>query len=257
MSDQPARSQDAAGSAGVSRGAGEHPVGDSSDRAADEAERLRAALRRRGPVEARLGANRGQRAIVRERDRVVEALVRAAAASGAHLLDLGCGEGDTLNRLIVAGAVATGVGVDLLAERIERGRARWPALDLRVADARRLPFPDGSFDGVLAMTVFSSVPRPARAAIATEIARVLRPGGAFVWYDLRRPNPANPDVHPFGAADAAALFRGWETHVRQLTVLPPIARRLGPPTDAIYPVLARIPFLLSHEAGFARRPALA
>jgi SAM-dependent methyltransferase len=224
------------------------------DAAAREAERLRAAVRRRGPVEARLGANRGQAAIVRERDRVVEALIRSASAAGARLLDVGCGEGATLGRLISVGAVATGAGVDLLQERIDRARTEWPGVDFRVADARSLPFPDGSFDAVLAMTVFSSVPLPARAAVAAEIARVIRPGGVFAWYDLRLPNPANPDVRPFCAADVATLFRGWDVQVRRLTVLPPIARRLGPAAGALYPVLARFPLVLSHEAGVARRP---
>lgn len=243
-------------------GAGAAPAGEPSagdamdDGTAREEDRLRAAMRRRGPVEARLGANRGQAAIVRERDRVVEALIRGATASGAHLLDVGCGEGATLGRLIASGAVATGAGVDLLPERIERARTGWPAIDFRVADAGHLPFPDASFDAVLAMTVFSSIPLPARPAIAAEIARVVRRGGVFAWYDLRRPNPANPDVRPFRAADVATLFRGWDVQVRRLTVLPPMARRLGPAAGALYPVLARFPFLLSHEAGVARRPAV-
>jgi SAM-dependent methyltransferase len=213
----------------------------SDGEAAREADRLRAAIRRRGPLEARLGANRGQAAIVRERDRV---------------LDLGCGEGATLGRLIACGAVATGVGVDLLPERIERARAAWPAIDFRVADAGHLPFPDEAFDIVLAMTVLSSIPLPARPGIAAEIARVVRSGGVFAWYDLRLPSPANPDVRPFRAADVAMLFHGWEMQVRRLTVLPPVARRLGPAAGVLYPVLARLPFVLSHEAGVARRPRI-
>ena len=85
-----------------------------------------------------------------------------------------------------------GVGVDLLPERIERGHDRWPALDLQVADARHLPFGAGSLDAILAMTVFRPVPIPARAAITAEIAGVLRPGGVFVWYDLRRETRPTP-----------------------------------------------------------------
>lgn len=228
----------------------------SDGEAAREADRLRAAIRRRGPLEARLGANRGQAAIVRERDRVIETLIRGSAPSRAHLLDLGCGEGATLGRLIACGAVATGVGVDLLPERIERARAAWPAIDFRVADAGHLPFPDEAFDIVLAMTVLSSIPLPARPGIAAEIARVVRSGGVFAWYDLRLPSPANPDVRPFRAADVAMLFHGWEMQVRRLTVLPPVARRLGPAAGVLYPVLARLPFVLSHEAGVARRPRI-
>jgi hypothetical protein len=61
-------------------------------------------------------------------------------------------------------------------------------------------------------------------------------------------------VGPFGAADVAMLLRGWETHIHRLTVQPPIARRLGTATGADSAVLARIPVLLSHEAGVSRRP---
>src|SRR5690606_6226273 len=40
------------------------------------------------------------------------------------------------------------VAIDLLADEIARWRAIDPDLDLRVADARRLPFADRSFDAV-------------------------------------------------------------------------------------------------------------
>lgn len=220
-----------------------------------EADRLRAAMRRRGSVEAMLGANQGQAAIVHERDRMIEELIRLAVAPGSHLLDVGCGYGTTLGELIAAGTIGSGVGVDLLPERIAAARAKWPAIEFAVADAGHLPFPDASFDAVLSMTVLSSVPLPARPAIASEIARVVRPGGAFIWYDMRVPSPSNPNVHPFRAADVAALFPGWLVRSRRLTVLPPIARHLGAATSPLYPLLARVPVLLSHEAGVAQRPA--
>jgi uncharacterized protein YbaR (Trm112 family)/predicted SAM-dependent methyltransferase len=44
-----------------------------------------------------------------------------------------------------------------------------------VGDAHRLPFRDGSFDRVFAFNVFEHLREPARAA--TEVARVLKPGG--------------------------------------------------------------------------------
>jgi SAM-dependent methyltransferase len=44
-----------------------------------------------------------------------------------------------------------------------------------VADAHRLPFADGVFDSAIALNAFEHFRNP--AAVATEIARVLRPGG--------------------------------------------------------------------------------
>lgn len=219
-----------------------------------EAARLREAYRRRGPVESRLSGNRGQLAIVRERDEAIVRLLVARGRTPFDLLDIGCGEGRTLAMLRGRGVLRRGVGVDLLPERVDRARAAWPDLEFLVADGTRLPFPDQSFDVALAMTVFSSVPSSVREAIAAEIARVLRPAGRFVWYDMRRPSPSNPDVRPFTGTEARRLFPGWSIVTHPLTVAPPLARRLGPVTGPAYRLLARLPFILTHEVGSAERP---
>ena len=54
--------------------------------------------------------------------------------------------------------------------------------EAREADATRLPFEDGSFDTVLSFLMLHHVIEWERTV--TEVARVLRPGGAFVGYDL-------------------------------------------------------------------------
>ena len=84
---------------------------------------------------------------------------------------------------------------------------------------------------------------------------MLRPGGGFVWYDMRRLNPRNPDVRPFVGLDVQAALPGWIIHAECLTVAPPIARRLGPATGPLYRILAHLPLLLTHEVGVALRPA--
>lgn len=217
-----------------------------------DVERLRAAYIRRGPVEGRLAGNPGQAAMIAERDAVVLGLLASIDPPVRALLDIGCGEGAVLAMLAPRLKLELPIGVDVLAERVERGRTAHPSLDLRVADATALPFENCSFDAVLAMTVFSSVPHHVRQAIALEIARVLRPGGGFVWYDMRRKNPSNPDVHPFRRADVAVLFPGWDIHSRSLTLAPPVARRLGSLTRIVYPLLAAVPLVRTHEAGLAR-----
>ena len=47
--------------------------------------------------------------------------------------------------------------------------------------AERLPFEDASFDTVTATLVFCTIPDP--GAAAAEVARVLRPGGAFIYLE--------------------------------------------------------------------------
>ncbi|MEV5001464.1 class I SAM-dependent methyltransferase [Nocardioides sp. LML1-1-1.1] len=68
---------------------------------------------------------------------------------------------------------------DQLHRRTADVRARaWQVVD---GDAYALPFPDASFDTVAASLVFCSLDRP-EAALA-ELARVLRPGGTFLFHE--------------------------------------------------------------------------
>ena len=219
-----------------------------------EAERLREAYRRRGEIERGLVANPGQRALVAERDRVLETLLWTYGPF-AQMLDIGCGDGSVLASFRAQGLIQGGVGVDLLPERIAAAATGDPTLRFQVADAAALPFADATFDIVLAMTMFSSIPDiDRRLVILHEIGRVIRPGGIFAWYDMRRPNPWNRDVSPFVIDHVRRGLPGWAVRVRSLTLVPPIARRLGPLGGALYPVLAAVPALRTHSAGAAVKP---
>lgn len=112
----------------------------------------------------------------------------AEPGPGTRLLDLATGTG-TVARLAAARGAAV-VGVDASPQMLEIGLRLAPELDLRVADACALPFPDGVCDVVtcgLAVTHFVDL----ETALA-EVLRVLRPGGRFVasaWGE-RGSNPA-------------------------------------------------------------------
>ena len=71
------------------------------------------------------------------------------------------------------------VAIDLLADEVARWRMLDPGLDLRVADARALPFPDASFDGVVCVSVIEHVAGDGDAVAMAEMRRVLRPGGVL------------------------------------------------------------------------------
>jgi ubiquinone/menaquinone biosynthesis C-methylase UbiE len=123
------------------------------------------------------------------------------------------------------------------------------------ASADRLPFGDAAFDVVVASTLFSSLPSSElESAVATEVGRVLAPGGWLVWYDLRYGNPSNQSVHGVDAKALRALFPRWSSELRSLTLLPPIARRLGLTTAVLYGPLEWLPVLRSHLIGRLRRP---
>lgn len=200
--------------------------------------------------------NAGYSRLSRELRELVVARIRSSLADGVtRVLDLGCGTGDLAAERARLGAPVEWVGIDLRDEAVEAARARFPDARFVTASADAVPEPSSTFDVIVAQVLFSSLPSPQmEAAVAREVARLLRPGGWLVWADIRYSNPANPAVHGVSARRIRSLFPGWDTELVAAGLLPPIARRLGPMTSALYPVLAAIPPLRSHYVGRARRP---
>ncbi|HEV2229034.1 MAG TPA: class I SAM-dependent methyltransferase [Steroidobacteraceae bacterium] len=106
--------------------------------------------------------------------------------SGARVLDAGCGDGALVCALASRGAAVTGVDPDPAMLAAARTQAERAGLEVTFADGRveQLPFADGSFDVVAAVTVLCFVPDA--AAAMSEIVRVLRPGGCLVLGELGR-----------------------------------------------------------------------
>lgn len=203
--------------------------------------------------------NPGTHAIVEERNRVT----REALASHGYfplnerqILDVGCGTGGMLGELRRWGALPSQLtGIDLLPGYIEAARANEPEVTFLCGSAAELPFADASFDLVLAFTVFSSLlDLEVARAVAGSMNRVLRPGGAVVWYDLRHGNPSNRNVRGIRREELSRLFPEFDPRLGSVTVLPPLARRLGRLTPTLYPVLGRLPFLRTHLAGLMLKP---
>ena len=223
----------------------------------DEIERIAKAYRgyEEGHASKRWSlSNRGNRAALAERQRTIKAMLAAKGwlpLGSRRVLEVGCGTGAELARLMEFGAEPGRlVGVDLLADRVAVAKASFPAFDIRVANAERLEFPDGEFDLVLALTLFSSIQDQHMARnVSTEIQRVLKPDGAVLWYDFRYDNPSNRNVHAMNKAAVRSLFPGLKGRLAAVTLLPPLARRLGPLTPALYPVLAAAPPLRTHLVG--------
>ena len=96
---------------------------------------------------------------------------------GAHVLDLGCGNGDKLARLAEKFEVT---GVDLSAEQLQLAGARVPEARLIHADFSELELAEESFDAVTAFYSIIHVPREAHAELFERILRWLKPGGLFL-----------------------------------------------------------------------------
>lgn len=104
--------------------------------------------------------------------------------AGARILEIGAGSGQCSRWLRSRGAVV--VATDLSAGMVRTGVTVSAGLspDLRApfvqCDGRRLPFADASFDTVF--TAYGVVPFVADSdVVLAEAARVLRPGGRFVF----------------------------------------------------------------------------
>lgn len=101
---------------------------------------------------------------------------------GAFVLDVACGTGRWLNRLLGRGA-RKGVGIDLSPEMLAQAR-RKPALFSRLvcADCTAMPIASGTADLALCSFAVSYVARLER--FAGELSRVVRKGGSLILTDF-------------------------------------------------------------------------
>lgn len=195
--------------------------------------------------------NPGNRAIWDERRRVIHQVLRESSflpLEDKRILEIGCGGGRMLAEFLAWEARPENLyGVDLLADRIESARQQYPEFHFECANAENLNFPDTMFDLVLFFTVLSSIlDESMQERVAAEARRVLKKGGAILWYDFRYNNPANPHVRGMTRSDLRRLFPGFTPWSETITLLPPLARRLGGFTSRLYPLLAEVPFLRTH-----------
>lgn len=126
---------------------------------------------------------------------------RLAIPAGARVLDVACGTGNLAIPLARQGAIVTGVDIapNLLVQARERAAAEHVSAIFEEGDAEQLPYADASFDVVVTMFGAMFAPRPELAA--SELARILKPGGLLAMANW---NPAS---------FSGAMFKVGSRHV--------------------------------------------
>lgn len=146
----------------------------------------------------------------------------AGVSAGQRVIDVGCGPGALMAELVARLGPDAVAGVDPSAPFVEAARARFPGVDVRLADAENLPFADAAFDAAIAQLVVHFMADP--IAGLREMARVTRPDGvvaACVWDHAGAQSPLglfwdaarelDPSVH-----DESALAGAREGHLAWL-----------------------------------------
>ena len=170
---------------------------------------------------------------LKARDRILDGL---PWRGDEKVLDVGCGRG-----LLLIGAAkrlksgrATGVDIwsqdDLSGNSPDATRANAKAegvadkIKIETADARKLSFPDASFDTVLSGLAIHNIATPEERETALgEIVRVLKPGGRLALFDIFHSGEYAKVLQKLGLADVqlSGISFLWCVPTRTLTARKP------------------------------------
>ncbi|MCI2423131.1 methyltransferase domain-containing protein [Saccharopolyspora sp. K220] len=113
--------------------------------------------------------------------------------AGGRVLDIGCGPGNVTAKLGRAiGPAGLAIGVDVSRPMLARAAQTQTAGNVGFvrADARELPFPDGTFDLVTSFAALQLIPEPHK--VLAEMTGKLAPGA---WLAVMVPTPRDGLLH--------------------------------------------------------------
>ena len=123
-------------------------------------------------------------------------LVRQWLKPESKILDLGCGRGGLIEQLRHPLNQVVGLDPDLSSLREHRLKNDRPTLDRVNGLSQYLPFADLSFDLIFASWVLEHLARPQMDF--SQIGRILRPGGVFVFITPNKRHPLASLNHVLG-----------------------------------------------------------
>lgn len=98
---------------------------------------------------------------------------------GGHLLDLGCGTGIPFGRYL-SGKGFSLTGIDFSRKHLEKAAVNMPGAELLHVDMSEYSYPEGIYDGALAMYSIFHLPRTEHESIIRGIGRTLVQGGILL-----------------------------------------------------------------------------
>jgi SAM-dependent methyltransferase len=146
---------------------------------------------------------------VRGREATVELALLAGLGPGSRVLDVGCGLGGSV-RYLADEHQCRGTGIDLTREYVEVARALAERVGLAAkaqfiqASALEIPFAGGSFDVV--WTEHAQMNIADKNRLLSEVVRVLKVGGRFVFHDILQDEGGEPHYPLPWANDASISF---------------------------------------------------
>ena len=138
------------------------------------------------------------------------------------LVDVGCGTGYFIETIARSFPNLCLVGVDISEEMVQEASKNLSSLRIanqlsfRQGDIQELPFENSSLDFIVSTLSLHHWAEPKQAI--QEINRILKPGGQFLIFDLRR--------------DSRRIFY-WLLRFAQTFILPSAIRRVNEPTSSV------------------------
>jgi len=162
---------------------------------------------------------------------------------GTRVLDIACGTGNTALPLARLGVHVTGVDIatNLLAQARERAASEHLNITFDEGEAEQLPYVDASFDAAISMFGAMFAPRP--ELVASEFARVLKPGGRLAlanWTPASFTGRTFRVSSRFGAPSPFAPPTAWGNEAT-------VQARLAPHFDNIQTRVISIAFDLPYD----------
>jgi ubiquinone/menaquinone biosynthesis C-methylase UbiE len=193
------------------------------------------------------------------------AMVRALRSVNPHpqsarVLDVGCGDGDSLWIFLRLGFEPSNLfGVDIQEDRILEAKATNPLVNFECADATCMAFPNDTFDIAMESMIFLQLTDDDFARrIASEMIRVTKPGGILLVSDWRYSKPGSHEFKGVSRRRIGDLYQvGTRTQVARTfrgPLVPPIGRFLSEYLSPLYFLIhALFPFSAGHTVTVLKR----